>query len=254
MSPPPCRRLGRRCHTLDVTIRVTTADRDEDHDATWLLGHTERLAFGPLFERDGELWCKATIDVPCRFLAPGDDGHTSRCTALGFTSLLRPRRRTPAPRRLGRDQFAIVEKRRLVGRRLPAPSVPRRALPLAPVASNPCATARCSTSDHRLGAACCRDIQLDIRCSTRQPMLEALIRSRKPPYLCKTERVDDTQLVVEIISACGFLTEDKLCDLHGRSRPDGLPAKPLLCSTRPEKRSGLHSGCAFRNRRLPLGG
>jgi hypothetical protein len=251
LPPPPCRRQGRHCRTLDVTIRVTTIDGEEDHDATWLLGHTERIDFGPLFERDGELWCDASIHVPCRFLATGDDGQTLRCTAHGFESQLRAVARVPAPRRLGSDQFAVVEQQRLVGRRLAAPPVPQRSLPLAPSA-NPCATAACRTSDNKRGAACCRDVQVDICCTTKQTLLEALIRNREAPYLCKAQRENDEQLVVEIISACGFLKGDGACDLHGRTRADGRPAKPLMCSQWPEKRSGLHTGCAYRNRRLKL--
>ena len=138
-----------------------------------------------------------------------------------------------------------------MGRRLgPEPS-PKRVLPLAPTA-NPCATAACTTSDHKRGAACCRDIQVDVCCTRKQARLEALLRNRKAPYLCKVERENDEQLTVELISACGYLKEDRLCDLHGRARADGRPAKPLLCSHWPRKRSGLHPGCAFRNPRLKL--
>ena len=244
--------MGRHCRTLDVTVRVTTIDGEEDHDATWLLGHTERIDFGPLFARDGELWCDASIHVPCRHLAPGDDGQPDHCTAHGYRSRLRPAERIPAARRLGHDQFALVDGQRLMGRRLATTPEPRRALPVLAESPNPCATAACTTSDHRQGAACCRDIQLDVCCTRKQTGLEALIRHRKAPYLCKTDRVNDEQLVVEIISACGFLKADRSCDLHGRIRPDGRPAKPPLCSAWPEKRSGLHPGCAFRNRRLKM--
>lgn len=251
MSPPPCRRLGRHCRTLDVTVRITTVDADEDHDATWLLGHTERIEFGPIFEREGELWCKARIHVACRFLATGDDSRPSRCTAHGYQGRIAPASYAPAARRLGGNRFAVVERRRLMGRHLPPPAASKRSLPIATNA-NPCATAPCTTSDHKRGAACCRDIQLDVCCSTKQPLLESLIRHRKAPYLCKTERENDEQVVVEIISACGYLTEEGSCDLHGRIRADARPAKPIMCSQWPEKRSGLHAGCAFKNRRLKL--
>ena len=251
MPLPTCRRMGRHCRTLDVTVRVAAIEGDEDHDATWLLGHTERIDFGPMFTRDGELWSNARIHVPCRFLTSGDAAGTSQCTALGHAGKLPASRRAPAARRLGSDRFTIVEKRRLVTRRLDPPPTPSRALPIAPTA-NPCATARCSTSDHRQGAACCRDIQLDILCSPRQTHLEALIRNRKAPLLCKTSREEDDRVVVEIISACGFLRDDSGCDLHGRTRADGRPAKPIMCSHWPAKRTGLHAGCAFKNRRLKL--
>ncbi|HEY3934302.1 MAG TPA: hypothetical protein VGL65_06745 [Gemmatimonadales bacterium] len=161
--------------------------------------------------------------------------------------------RKAEPRALGGDRFAIVDRRRLATRTIDPPPVPRRALPLAAsAAANPCATARCRTADNTRGAACCRDIQVDVACSPRAKHLEALIRSRKSPYLCKVEREEDDRLVVEVISACGYLDQDGACQLHGRSRDDGRPAKPLMCSHWPAKRTGLHPGCAFRNRRLKL--
>jgi len=95
-------------------------------------------------------------------------------------------------------------------------------------------------------------VQVDICCTTKQTKLEALIRNRKAPYLCKPVREDDKSLVVEIISACGFLKETGGCDLHGRTRADGRPAKPIMCSHWPGKRTGLHGGCAFKSRKVPL--
>ncbi|MGH7584455.1 MAG: hypothetical protein ACREL5_14640 [Gemmatimonadales bacterium] len=232
-----------------MTLRVAAIEGDEDHDATWLLGHTERIDFGPTFERDGELWCGATIHVPCRYLQ--EHGATAQCGAHGYNGRPRRPRRTQQPRQLGRERFAVVEKGRLVVRRLDPPTPPRRSLPVTQ-SPNPCATARCSTSDHTRGSACCRDIQVDICCTKKQTRLEALIRARKAPYLCKTDREQDDQLVVEILSACSYLDPVGACTLHGRRRGDGRPAKPVLCSTWPEHRSGLHSGCAFRNTRLKV--
>lgn len=234
-----------------MTLRVAAIEGDEDHDATWLLGHTERIDFGPTFERDGEIWCDASIHVPCKYLATGDDGRSARCSAHGFAGKVAPVKHTPAPRRLGQDRFVIAEKRRLVARKLDPPPAPRRPLPIAAMV-NPCAAAKCATSDNRRGDACCRDIQVDICCTRKQTTLEALIRSRKPPYLCKVVREEDQSVVVEIISACGFLKEGGGCDLHGRTRADGRPAKPLMCSHWPDKRTGLHPGCAFKSRRVPL--
>jgi hypothetical protein len=232
-----------------VTLRVAAIEGDEDHDGTWLLGHTERIAFGQTFERDGELWCNASIHVPCRYLE--DTGAAVTCMAHGFAGRLAPVRHTPAPRRLARDRFAIVDDGKLVARKLDPPPVPRRALPIA-ATTNPCADARCRTSDNKVGDACCRDIQVDICCTKKQTKLEALIRSRKAPYLCKVEREEDHAVVVEIISACGFLREGGGCDLHGRERADGRPAKPVMCSHWPGKRTGLHGGCAFKSRKVPL--
>ncbi len=253
MSLPPCRSLGQQCRALELTLRVASLAGDEDHDATWLLGHTERIDFGRTFEDDEELWVEATVHVPCRHLKPQQDGSVS-CGAHGFRGRVAVPHRAPAPRRLGGDRFRVVENRRLVTRQLMAP---RRMLAvlehdLAPDA-NPCATAPCRTSDHTRKAACCRDLQVEVRCTTRQVRLEALIRHRKSPYLCRVERESETALSAEIITACSYLKEDGLhCDLHGRLRADGRPAKPLMCSQWPETRTALHRGCAFRNRRIPL--
>jgi hypothetical protein len=254
MAPPPCRSLGRHCRSLDVTVRVATIEGQEDHDATWLLGHTERFDFGKTFAEDGELWCDATVHVPCKHLRLDAEGKSAQCAAHGFRGRVPAVRRETAPRRLGRDRFRIVENQRMVVRELAPPTPRRRLLPLAPDA-NPCATAPCSTADHTRHAACCRDLSLQIRCSSRQTLLEALLRNRKSPYLCKVERddEDETLLTAEVISACNYLKEDGLhCDLHGRTRSNGEPAKPYMCSEWPEKRTGLHPGCAFRNRRIPL--
>jgi len=254
MAPPPCRSLGRQCRSLAITIRVAAIEGQEDHDATWLLGHTERIDFGRTFADEGELWCDATLHVPCKHLELAGEGTSARCRAHGFRGRVPVPRRAPAPRRLGKDRFRIVENHKLVTKTLAPPTAHARQLPLAPDA-NPCATAPCRTADHTRHAACCRDLNVDIRCSTKQTTLEALLRSRKSPYLCKVERdvPDEGLLTAEVISACGFLKEDGLhCDLHGRSRANGEPAKPYMCSHWPEKRTGLHPGCAFRNRRLPL--
>ncbi len=253
-SPPPCTRLGRQCRALDVTLRVAALEGGEDHDGTWLFGHVERIDFGATFEEDDEIWAEATIHVPCRYLREQDDG-TQQCGAWGFQGSAPVPVRKPAPRRLGADRFAIFDQARFVTRHLPPPRTPpaARTLPIASPSANPCAGAPCRTADNRRGAACCRDLQVQIRCTERQTRLEALVRSRKSPLLCKTEREEGNLLNVEVISACGFLQEDGLtCDLHGRTRADGRPAKPIMCSAWPEKRSGLHPGCAFRNRRLQL--
>jgi hypothetical protein len=239
-------------------MRVAVLEGQEDHDATWLLGHTERIDFGKSFTENDELWVTARVHVPCRHLEQGGNG-TMRCGAWGFRGQVPVPERPPQPRRLGGDRFQVVENRRLVTRTLPVAAPRRRALPLhhppTPDA-NPCATAPCRTADGRRRAACCRDLQVEIRCDEdRQDLLEALLRSRKSPYLCKVDREDPDEPVVnvEILSACDYLLEDGLhCGLHGRTRTDGRPAKPELCSTWPEKRTGLHPGCAFRNRRVPL--
>jgi hypothetical protein len=235
---------------------VAVLEGQEDHDATWLLGHVERIEFGQLFIDDDELWIDARLHVPCRHFDDRAEG-AARCKAHGFRGEVAPLERREQPRQLGDEKFRVVEHRRQVTRRLPVATDAQRPLPMHPVVpdANPCATAPCRTSDNVRGAACCRDLQVEIQCTEEQDLLEALLRNRKSPYLCKVEREDedDDLLNVEILSACGFLKEDGIhCSLHGRRRADGRPAKPELCSEWPKKRTGLHPGCAFRNPRVPL--
>jgi hypothetical protein len=245
---PPCRGLGSQCRALPVTLRVGPLEEGTaslDHEATWLTGHTQHVTFADLWEDEGELYVDATLHVSCRYLR--QDGTTASCTAYGFSG---PTPRGPyhpdQPRQLGRERFAVIENRRAAVRALPLPA---RTLPVL-TGSNPCALASCQTADHRRGAACCRDLQIEIMCTRRQKKLEALVRSRRSPYLCKVARAGDFSIEAEIISACGYLDEDGIgCSLHGRSRPDGRPAKPDLCSEWPAKKQGLHPGCVFASRR-----
>jgi Fe-S-cluster containining protein len=238
---------------LDVTLRVAVLEGDEDHDATWMLGHTERVEFGSTFTDDDELWVHARLHVPCRHLEERTDG-TVRCRAHRFRGTVDRVPHTPGPRQLDGDQFNLVDGRRMRRRTLPHVSHTARELPVVEM-PNPCATAPCRTGDNRRGAACCRDFQVDIRCDEDNELLEELIRNRKSPYLCKVNRDDgdDDLLNAEIISACGYLLEDGIhCSLHDRQRGDGRPAKPLLCTAWPKKRTGLHPGCVFANRRVQL--
>ncbi|MFZ5624421.1 MAG: hypothetical protein ACOY71_08305 [Gemmatimonadota bacterium] len=236
---------------MPVIIRVSSFEKsrkETDHEATWLLGHTERIDFGDPWIENGDLFVDAMIRVPCRYLrtASGQD----QCRAHGFSGPApRERRRQEQPRRLGGDRFRLAEGGRLVDRRLlpPPPPATTRRLPVLN-GNNPCATARCRTSDGTIGAACCRDLQIEIMCSRRQTRLEALIRSRKAPYLCKVTREGDLSIEAEVISACAYLGEDGIaCTLHARTRPDGRPAKPEMCSHWPPRklRDQLHPGCAF---------
>lgn len=253
MAPPACRTLGRHCHALDVAIRVASLEGSEDHDATWMLGHTERIAFGPLTTDDDELWTTARLHVPCRHLRQ-TEGGTVRCRAHGFEGVVQAPEMPEQPRQLGGNRFRIADGRRMTTRQLLAPPPPKRRLPVQD-APNPCATAKCRTADGKIGAACCRDLQVEVSCPPDAEMLESLLRHRKSPYLCKVDREndDDDTVTVEILSACGYLLEDGIsCALHGRQRPDGRVAKPELCSAWPKKRSGLHPGCAFKSRKVPL--
>lgn len=230
-----------------MTLRVGPLEEGTaslDHEATWLIGHTQRITFYDIWEDEGELYVDAMLHVPCRYLEANGGG--ARCLAHGFSG---PNPRGPhrqeQPRRLGRERFLIVENRRTAIRSLPQPA---RSLPVL-TSGNPCALASCRTSDNLRGAACCRDLQIEIMCTKRQKKLEALVRSRRSPYLCKVERAGDYSIEAEIISACGYLDDDGIgCVLHGRRRADGRPAKPDLCSEWPPRKQTLHPGCVFARR------
>ncbi|HET7471071.1 MAG TPA: hypothetical protein VFJ81_15415 [Gemmatimonadales bacterium] len=248
---PPCRSLGTQCRSLPVTLRIGELEEgleSLDHEATWLLGHTAQIDFHELWEGEGDLYVEAVLHVPCRYLEQA--GETAQCRAHGFTG--RPPaapRREPQPLQLGGDRFVVVSECANGIQRLPHPP---RSLPVleATAGENPCATAPCRTADHTRKAACCRDLQIEIMCTRRQQRLEALVRSRRSPYLCKIERAGDYSLEVEMISACGYLQADGVsCSLHGRQRPDGRTAKPDLCFEWPPKNQGLHPGCIFGPRR-----
>jgi hypothetical protein len=247
----PCRKLGSQCNALRVTLRVGSLEEGDtslDHESTWLLGHTERISFGDLWWAEGDVYVEAILHVPCRYFR--SDGETAECRLFGYHgSARRPPSRPAQPRRLGGNRFRVVDAKQVVTRSLlPAPA-PRLALPVLE-SENPCAAAPCRTSDNRRGAACCRDLQVEIMCTKNNRRLEALVRSRRPPYLCKIERGGDFSLDVEMISACGYLAEDGVaCSLHGRLRADGRPAKPDLCTEWPPKNRGLHPGCVFGPRR-----
>ncbi len=243
-AAPPCRGLGSQCRAVAVTLRVGPLEEGTtslDHEATWLIGHTQNISFYDLWEDEGELYVDAMLHVPCRYLQ--QDGSRAQCAAHGYVG---PAPRGPSkrkqPRQLGRSRFLIVDHRRTAVRALPEPA---RSLPVLSD-GNPCALAPCRTADNLRGAACCRDLQIEIMCTKRQRKLEALVRSRRSPYLCKVERAGDFSIEAEIISACGYLDDDGIgCSLHGRRRADGRPAKPDLCSEWPPKKQDLHPGCVF---------
>lgn len=246
--PPQCASLGPQCRSLRVTLRVSSPEGDHtegDHEATWLLGHTERLSYGVLWEDDGDLYSDTIIHVPCRHLKDAGAGQ-AHCAAHGFTGPMpRDRRRPPQPRRLGGDRFVVADHGRMVTRTLPVPAPTGRNLPVIN-GVNPCESVPCQTADHTRGAACCRDLQIEVMCTKDETQLEALLRHRKSPYLCKVKRDGEYALDAEVISACGYLGDDGVaCSLHSRVRADGRPAKPKLCSDWPPKRQDLHPGCVF---------
>jgi hypothetical protein len=237
--------MGSQCRELPVTLRIGSLDEGGtslDHEATWLLGHTEHITFKRLWDGEGDLYVEAVLHVPCRHLVT--QNGSAACNAYGYTGSAAGTTRREQPRRLGGDRFRLVDNMRPSAQRLPPPPE-ARTLPVLN-GDNPCAGAPCRTADHRRGAACCRDLQVEIMCTRRERRLEALVRSRRSPYLCKVTRPGAFSIEAEMISACGYLAEDGVaCSLHGRQRPDGRPAKPDLCSDWPPKNKGLHPGCVF---------
>ena len=247
-APPKCTRLGPQCKAIDVTILVDNFDEDSsdtslDHNATWLMGHTERIAFGKLRRDQDELLVDAILHVPCKYLRTVDGRAT--CKAHGFKGKAPPDPAMPTQRlQLGDDRFRIVGAGKQVTRRM---ALAKPSLPV--LEDNPCEGAPCRTSDNTKTAACCRDLQMEVLCRRGQTAQEALIRSRKSPYLCKVEREGDATLEFEMITACGYLEPGGVaCTLHGRKRANGDNAKPQLCYDWPPKRGTIHPGCVFRGR------
>jgi Fe-S-cluster containining protein len=258
-APPPCRSLGRHCRELAVTLRIADLEDDtpaeRDALATWLLGHRERVSFGTPYTAHGALVVHATLHVPCRHLRAladaGGNGRapTWRCDAHGYTgSVAVPSRERPGPLRLHATQYTLVHEGTLQPTPLTTPAPPKRALPVLS-GSNPCATAPCRTADNTRGAACCRDLTVDVVLPLGEHRAESLLRARKPPYLCKVHRTDEVTVEAELISACSYLEADGVhCGLHGLVRPDGHPAKPMVCSEFPDLEDDEmigHPGCAF---------
>ncbi len=252
---PPCRRLGAQCRGLSLTVRIADLKDDtpalQDAAATWMLGHTERISFSRPYVLDGELLVDAAVRVGCKYLVAepgnGDGRQEVRCSAHGFRGTLPPE--TPVDRAQllnGGGRFTVVQGRKLQAIALPRKPEPRRSLPT--LQPNPCAGAPCRTADNTRGAACCRDLTLDVATSPRDRKTELLLRSRRSPYLCKVKRTDERTIECEVISACGYLdpADGYSCTLHGRLRPDGNPAKPSICSDWPdfddEEFTG-HPGC-----------
>jgi hypothetical protein len=52
-----------------VTLRIGEFENGPtslDHEATWLLGHTERITFLDLWEGEGDLYVDANLHVACK--------------------------------------------------------------------------------------------------------------------------------------------------------------------------------------------
>lgn len=254
---PDCTRLRRACRELDVTVRIADLDDDtrieQDHAATWVTGHTEHISFGEMYVKNRELLVDARLHVPCRYLdvkSAREKGGKPRvrCRAYGFKGELPRTTQGPPPAARASDsEFYIVHKRKRRRLRLPPKQAPRRSLPVLAV-DNPCVRAKCKTADNKVGAACCRDMMLDILLPKSAKQKETLLRTRKSPYLCKFKRDDKRSVEVEIISACGYLEGDGIsCMLHDRLRPNQETAKPKLCYDWPEFEEDEtgHPGCVF---------
>lgn len=245
ISPPACRAVGPQCRSLPVTLQVARLDDGDpnsgDHEATWLLGHTQRIQFGELQQAGPALFAAATLNIPCRYAA--FSGSSVTCRAHGFDGLVLVPPDAPQPRWRGRGEAVLVTGGELAAVQLAEPTPTRSTLPI--LQGNPCETAPCRTGDNRLGAACCRDLQLTILCDVEDRRQESLVRARKPPFLCKVDREGPSALGVEVISACGYLNERNVCSLHGLNRPDGRTAKPDLCFEWPADDDHYHTGCVF---------
>ena len=252
-SPPPCKQLGRHCRELDLTVRISDLEDDsktlQDAASTWLTGHTERITWGDPYVTDGLLVVDATLHVACRYLE-NVDGGGARCQAYGFRGSM-PSTTQPAELarlQLGGGHFSVIHRHKRRVLELPFEEPPPRSLPVLQ-SENPCATANCRTADNKRGAACCRDLTLELDLPRRKRRLEALVRSRKSPYVCRIKRDDDETLDCEVITACGYLENGSVnCTLHGRIRPNGRPAKPSICTEWPdelgEDETG-HPGCVL---------
>jgi hypothetical protein len=257
-EPPPCTALGQQCRELDLTLRIADLTEDseslQDAAATWLLGHTAHMTFGRPYLRDTELLVDVTVHVPCKHLRGGAPANgqrpTARCGIHGFAGTL-PRSTRPvhpsSPRRAN-GRFRVFYKGRERTLQLTMKRASRRALPVLSNGHNPCAGAPCRTADNTRGAACCRDLTLDVVIPKgTHRRLELLLRNRKPPYLCKVSRSNATTVECEVISACAYLdpADDVSCSLHDRLLPNGRPAKPSICREWPDPGEAevTHPGC-----------
>lgn len=269
-TPPPCKSLGRQCRELTLTIGISDIEDEsrslQDASVTWMTGHTERITWGKPYVVGSDLRVEGTVHVPCKYLrtssgepAVRPDGLPSYrtngkkkqvvcCSAHGFRGPL-PTSTQPTAQDtrviLGESRFSMFykNKRRKLDLRLKRAA--QRSLPVLQ-SDNPCFDAPCRTGDNTRGSACCRDLTLEVFLTSSQRRLEALLRARKSPYLCKIKREDEETMECEVLSACGYLAEDGTgCRLHDRILPNGQRAKPSLCYEWPDvapDETG-HPGC-----------
>lgn len=268
-KPPSCTSLGKHCRELKLTVRVSNIEDEsqtlQDSSITWMAGHTERITFGTAYIVDDELRVDATVHVPCKYLETLEgkpailpsgeavrlDGKRPlvRCAAHRFRGPLPKSTQAPPDRRpqvqLNDDRFSVYYRGRQRQLKLRLKRAARGALPVLQ-ADNPCLGAPCRTGDNVRGAACCRDLTLELYLPASHEWTESLLRSRRSPYLCKVKREDHDTAECEVISACGFLESDGIsCSLHNRILPNGWRAKPSLCYDWPELEDDEtgHPGC-----------
>lgn len=268
-KPPNCTSLGRHCRELKVTIRVSDTDTEsrtlQDASMTWITGHTERLTFGKPYVVDTDVRVDAIVHVPCRYLRSEEGKHAIRpggkptkslrdpdarvvCSAHWYRGKLPKGTRRPGNRplvRLDDERFAIIYKKKRRKLKLRLKRKAQRSLPVLK-SENPCIGAPCITGDNVKGAACCRDLQLELFLPKKRRHRMALLKARRSPYLCKVKREDEDTVGCEVITACGYLDDDGVsCVLHDRILPNGRRAKPSLCYEWPDlgpDETG-HTGC-----------
>ena len=113
-SVPPCRSLGAQCKSLRGPLRIGELEEGTtslDHEATWLLGHTQHITFGKLWVDEGELYVDAILHVACRFL--NRQGAGGSCAIYGYRT-----DRLPAARHLDQPRTAAAGRRRHAEERL----------------------------------------------------------------------------------------------------------------------------------------
>ncbi len=130
-TPPSCASMGPQCRQLEVTLRVGGLEDgipSLDHEGTWLLGHTQQLDFQTPRVEGQDLQVDAKLHLRCRHLKR--EGTTDRCAAHGFAQRTPAARARPAqPRRLGPDEFILLEGLQPVPRTVLPPAPSPRALP-----------------------------------------------------------------------------------------------------------------------------
>ena len=166
-ATPPCRRPRPAGASAPVPEpaghpagrRAGGGHRSLDHEATWLIGHTQHISFSSSGRTKGELYVDA--DAPRSLPLLQSEGSRAQCAAA------RLRRAQPTRARASRaspGSWAATGSWswRTAGSR--AAWLPRpggfRCSPAATLRAGPCRTA-----DNTAGAACCRDLQIEIMCT-----------------------------------------------------------------------------------------